>query len=129
MNSAFKAKTDELAQSENKIRNLQQELEKAYRTIKEVEANANKRFETEFSRTSSMFEQKTVTITREYESYKVESNRRFSEYENKIALLSQELERVNNNLKMKNDEAINLSQQLKNALRDIENLNRSLQEQ
>lgn len=76
-----------------------------------------------------MFEQKTVTITREYESYKVESNRRFSEYENKIALLSQELERVNNNLKMKNDEAINLSQQLKNALRDIENLNRSLQEQ
>ena len=61
------------------------------RKMQESEMNSTKRFESEFSKTTSMYEQKTMTITREYESFKNDSNRRFADYENKIALMSQEI--------------------------------------
>ena len=34
--------------------------------MQEMEINSKKMFDTEFSRTTSMYEQKTTTITREY---------------------------------------------------------------
>ena len=89
MSHALRGKNEELKQTENKIRSLQQEIEHSHRKMQELEVSSNKRFESEFSRTTSMYEQKTTTITREYEGYVQDSKRKFAEYENKIALLSQ----------------------------------------
>lgn len=87
--------------------------------MQENEVNFNRKFESEFNRTSSMYEQKTTTITREYESYKSDATRRIAEYENRIALLSQELERENGNLRAKSEEARQLELQLRNATAEI----------
>lgn len=97
--------------------------------MQEFEINFSKRFETEFSRTTSMHEQKTLTITREYETYKNDTNRRAAEYENKIALLNQELDRLNSNLKAKKEESAKMENQLRNLMMELEKLNRGVAEQ
>lgn len=51
-----------------------------------------KSFEGEVNRSQSSYEQNMTRITREYEDLK----RRLAEYENRIALLSQQNERLNN---------------------------------
>lgn len=52
-----------------------------------------------------------------------------AEYENKIAMISQELERINNNLRLKSEEAVQLDNQLRNSKMEMEKLAHALREQ
>lgn len=78
------------------------------------------------TRTVGLYEQNIANITREYEEYKRNSQRAFAEFETKIALLSQEVERANHALRAKTDEAIQLDLRFKNAVQEIEKLQRAI---
>ena len=53
------------------------------------------------TRTVALYEQNITTITREYDDFKRNSQRIIAELETKIALLSQELERSTQALRLK----------------------------
>lgn len=75
LNAALRQKVEEFNQSEMRGRNWQQEIENMRRKIAEVEKSSSQRFESEITRTVSLYEQNMTTISREYEQYKVNSQR------------------------------------------------------
>lgn len=82
--NALRKKNEEVSQLENRYRVVNQEYESFKMQVKS--------FEGEVNRSQSSYEQNMTRITREYEDLK----RRLAEYENRIALLSQQNERLNN---------------------------------
>lgn len=106
-------------------RNWQLEIENMRRKVGEVEKTSSQRLETEMSRTISLYEQNITNISREYEEYKRNSQRSFAEFQTKIALLSQELERASQALRAKTEQAAQFEIRFKNAVQEIEKLQRA----
>ena len=85
--------------------------------LQEVEALKRRNNEYEITITQQ-WETKWTRVTQENEELRrrlselAEVNRKVAEYENKIALLSQEIERLNGNLRHKVEENNNLKQNL-----------------
>ena len=106
LNGNLRLKLDENGNLEREYRAAQQELEMMRRKNSEYEVTITREWETKYSR-----------ITQENSELRSrigdlgEVNRKVAEYENKIALLSQELERLNNALRIKVDEISSLEHQ------------------
>jgi len=62
----------------------------------------------------------------QFEQTIYEKDRRIAEFENKIAILNQEIERLNVNLRKIVDENSGLDQQLRSARNDLENAQRKV---
>jgi seryl-tRNA synthetase len=86
---------DEINRMELNSRNLQQENEGLRRRINETESS----YGTELKNKITSYEQRAI-----------EMNRRMQEYENKIAMLSQEVERLNIALRTKAEAATVIEQ-------------------
>jgi uncharacterized coiled-coil protein SlyX len=81
----------------------------------------------EAERTASDLEQEVRRgdgVKREVEEFRSrfsELNRRMAEYENRIAISTQEIDRLNQVLRRKSDEAVSLESQLKTRTGELEN--------
>ena len=101
-----------VAEYENKIALLSQEIERLNGNLRnKVEEISN------WENRNREWENKWARVNQENEELKrrlndlAEANRRLAEYESKITLLSQELERLNGNLRVKMDEIAQLNNQ------------------
>ena len=113
---ALKAKTDELNALGERYRLSQQENEKLVREFKVQEQNWSSRYESDIRTKVTTYEQNINNINRERDDI----NRKKSELESKIALLGQELERVNGQLNQKNQENQHLTAELDRMKRTTE---------
>lgn len=60
-----------------------------------------------------------TVITRQYEEYKIESSRKYGDYENKLTQVTRELERVNQNLRKKVEDGNNLERRIMQLTQEI----------
>ena len=117
-----------ISEYENRIALLSQEIERLNMNLRnKVDENKTLSQEVEGSRrrggeyevTIQEWQTKYTRITQDNEELRRrltdlgEVNRKVSEYENRMMMLSQELERVNSNLKMKVDENSSLEMRLR----------------
>lgn len=85
---------------------------------------SSKRFDSEKTTIISTYQQNYTLITRQFDTLKSESSRKYSEYENKIALMSQEIERLNINLGKKVEDCNNLERRMMQLNQEVENYRR-----
>ena len=107
LNENLRLKVNENSNSEIKTRNLLQEIEALKRRNNEYEITITQQWETKWTRVTQENEELRRRL-----SELAEVNRKVAEYENKIALLSQEIERLNGNLRNKVEDNNNLKQNL-----------------
>ena len=119
LNENLRLKVNENSNSEIKTRNLLQEIEALKRRNNEYEITITQQWETKWTRVT----QENEELRRRLNEL-AEVNRKVAEYENKIALLSQEIERLNGNLRNKVDENGQLNSKAQALTQEIDVLKR-----
>lgn len=133
LNNQLRLKMDEIKGSENKIRMYEHEFETLQRRFSDAEGMIS-----EHKNNRQILEQKLNSLNNENEELRrtlrelSDANRRITDYEARMTLLGQEVERLNANLRMKNEELASSDNMFKNYRRDAEaklsSLNNELEE-
>lgn len=127
MNGNLRIKIEEYTTLEGRFRTVQQENDNLRRATSDFEYKLTQVTQ-EFQMKITTFESRTKQLVQENDDMRRNLQdagnitRKISEYENKIVVLSQELERLNGNLRNKVDENNNLETAVRNLQQDNERM-------
>ena len=131
LNTILRTKNEEIASHESRGRNSEEENLRYRRKNDELEGTMNR----ELKNQSAVFEQRAAQLNDENEQFRrkvqelSEENRRIGEYENKMAILSKEIERLNELLVKYSREVVpSLEEQAGSLSFENEDLKRKLNE-
>lgn len=122
LNGVLRSKSEELAAAQSRIRLLEHEQESLQRRLNDQEA-----LTIQLKKHRSGLEEKLTVAGAEKDELRKavrelsDANRKLSDYQSRLLILSQELERLNNNLKTKTDELAESEVNLRNLKREAEN--------
>lgn len=105
---ALRSKTDELGSLDLKFKQLLQDNDALKKNMTSLEYSWSSKFESEITRRTQTYEQTQMTFSREKEDLL----RRIKDAEGKIAISTQEIERLNGLLRAKTDENAKMSMEL-----------------